>query len=256
MYIFFYRTTLNMPDKKILKTLDQLKHRELTLRLREEILNQREQKLAELEMKITLRAKMMEEMYHQAEIYLKHCHQYYKKQQQVMNRKTKPKPSYEDLDATYVSCGDSVVQETATTSKKLDVGSIMKPQNFTRTLSERRIRFKGHSPLKELDFNRKKLAPTGKLPRKSPNKVSKALGSGTSEGWVTCSEEGIEYVGDGSRQKGDETMGSKASNTRRSIIWTQEGTRRAFQLLKIMNNMQKENVQPRSRSTSLKHTQL
>ncbi|VEN53685.1 unnamed protein product [Callosobruchus maculatus] len=247
-----------MADKKHCKVLDQLKHRELTLRKREEILNERELKLVELEKRISLRAKMMEEMYQKAETYLKYCHQYYTKheQQQLLNTKSKQKQSYEDLDSTYVSCGDSVVQE-GTTSKKLDVASISKPHHFTRTLSERRIRFKGHSPLTDLDYNRKKIGPTGKTFHKSSHKVqSKTSGSSTSEGWLTCSEEAVEYVLDDNRKGGNEAVENKVCSARRSICWTQEDTRRAFQLLRVMNGLQKENVQPILKATTLKHTRL
>nr|CAI5830882.1 unnamed protein product [Callosobruchus analis] len=241
-----------MADKKQ-KGLDQLKHRELTLIKREEILNEREHKLVELEKRILLKAKMTEEMYQKAETYLKQCHQYYMQHEHQLNTKSKPKQSYEDLDSTYVSCGDSVMQE-GTTSKKLDVASIPKPHHFTRTLSERRIRFKGHSPLKDLDYNRKKIGPTAKTFHKSSHKVqSKTSASSTSEGWLTCSEEAVEYVVDGIRKKGDQVVEDKICSARRSICWTQEDTRRAFQLLKVMNSLQKENVQPISRA---KHTRL
>nr|CAH7744158.1 unnamed protein product [Callosobruchus chinensis] len=247
-----------MADNKNSKVLDQLKHRELTLRKREEILNEREVKLVELEKRISLRAKKTEEMYQKAETYLKYCHQYYTKheQQHLLNTKAKQKQSYEDLDSTYVSCGDSVVQE-GTTSKKLDVASISKPHHFTRTLSERRIRFKGHSPLKDLDYNRKKIGPKGKTSHKSSHKAqSKISGSSTSEGWLTCSEEAVEYVVDGIRKTGEEGVEDKICSARRSICWSQEDTRRAFQLLRVMNGLQKENVQPLTRATTLKHTRL
>ncbi|XP_065160357.1 serine/threonine-protein kinase Nek2-like [Atheta coriaria] len=122
--------------------LENLRKRESQLKITEQKLQERERNLEKKEKKIALMERIVKEKTSRAELYLKRA------------RDLKPsvkamKPSsYEKNDTSFsADCGESTIMPT---SRKMDVKEIPKPTKFTRTMSERRVRFKSHSPLKEI----------------------------------------------------------------------------------------------------------
>ncbi|CAH0547539.1 unnamed protein product [Brassicogethes aeneus] len=236
--------TKNLQDVGDKNTKDSHRSRELALQMRERKLYDREQKLLNREKKLVIMERQLNDKLMQAELYLKRC------------KETKPEQSltkltYENLDSTYVECGDSVIMPT---SKKLDVNTILKPNTFSRTFSEKRIRFKGHSPLKDLDTNKRKSI---RLPRKKEKLTSEC-----SSDWKTCSENDSEIASlDGIKQSKQLFVDDVCENEYeippdcRPISWTHENKKYAFELLKIMNEgTEYENQANWNRE--VRHTQL
>ncbi|KAJ8983272.1 hypothetical protein NQ317_007172 [Molorchus minor] len=219
--------------------LEKLRKKEAAIQFREQELNEKERKLAIREKKISIMERTIAEKWQQAELYLNRC----RESKSASSGSTKSnsesqheKKSYENLDSTYVSCGDSILLPTST---KLNVNKIVKPASFTRTLSERRIRFKGHSPLKEMDLNKRKSF------RQSRSKFG--THSKLSSDWLTCSEDTDKSSREGSttnisnksRQlfKKQSLYENDVNNVQcKPIVWTEESKKYAFELLKIMND--------------------
>ncbi|KAJ8970274.1 hypothetical protein NQ314_001304 [Rhamnusium bicolor] len=226
--------------------LEKLRNKEIALQVREQQLNEKEHKLSTRERKIAVMERIAREKLQQAELYLKRCREF-KPSNSGSIKSTGPsqgeeKLSYENLDSTYVSCGDSILLPT---SKKLNVNKIIKPAPFTRTLSERRIRFKGHSPLKEVDFNKRKSVRLPKLQKRKCNKKNSE--------WLTCSEETDKSSIEGSimgickkskqlfpARNMYENENLKSDDQCKPITWTEENKKYAFELLRVLNS-DKEN---------------
>lgn len=235
--------------------LEKLRNKEASLQVREQQLREREYKLVLKEKKIALMERAVKEKLQQAELYLKRCRESKSissdSAKSTTSMQKQKKLSYENLDSTYVSCGDSIILPT---SSKLNVSKIVKPAPFTRTLSERRIRFKGHSPLKEIDYN-KKIVKQSKSQRGNAKKSSD---------WWTCSEDTDKSSMDGyskaSNRKAKQLFSARNvyenenlinSDTQcKPITWTEENKRYAFELLRAMN-INKEN-----QCLEVKHTCL
>lgn len=237
--------------------LEKLRNKEAFLQIREQQLNEREYKLILKEKKIALMERAVKEKLQQAELYLKRCRESKSASgdsaKSTSSTQKQKKLSYENLDSTYVSCGDSIILPT---SSKLNINKIIKPASFTRTLSERRIRFKGHSPLKEIDYNKKNIKQSksqkGNLRKKSE--------------WLTCSEDTDKSSLDGnsketytkakqlfSKRNAYENENENFTNYDMEctpITWTEENKRYAFELLRTMN-IDKEN-----QAVEVKHTCL
>ncbi|XP_018564702.1 serine/threonine-protein kinase Nek2-like [Anoplophora glabripennis] len=246
---------INYKDGSKLYTLklEKLRKKEASLQVREQQLNEREYKLMLKEKKIALMDRAAKEKLQQAELYLKRCREPKSVSSESSKSTRKEKKTYENLDATYVSCGDSILLPT---SSKLNVNKIIKPTSFTRTLSERRIRFKGHSPLKEIDFNKRNTRQS---------KLKKAFFRKNDSGWLTCSEDNDKSSIEGNTKakrcnKAKQLFSDKNTYQNdilissdmqyKSITWTEENKKHAFELLRMMND-DKEN-----QGLQVKHTYL
>lgn len=211
--------------------IEKLKEKEISLQQKEKMLKEMEHKLSIREKKVTSMEKLLRDNIKQAEE-TKNC-----------NCSSRG-PIKENLDSTYISCGDSVVMPT---SKKLNVREIIKPATFTRTLSEKRIRFKGHSPLKDIDFNRRRSV--------RHTRFHKDVYVKTGE-WTTCSEDTEKTEKKGTNKKCKQLFPTYENNSNvivnknvaKSLQWTEENKKYAFELLRLMN---KEN-----KPTDVKHTYL
>ncbi|KAG5891079.1 Protein kinase-like domain superfamily [Gonioctena quinquepunctata] len=240
------------------------KEKETFFQAREQELKEWEHRLAIRENRIASIEKSTKEKLQRADFYLKSCRKKsYSISSSEGSNKYLPidKHSYKsrndenhgpNLDSTYVSIGDSIILPT---SKKLNVNEIIKPAPFTRTLSEKRIRFKGHSPLKDMDFNRRRSVKLPKKPKEKNNLKGELL---------TCSEDCDKSsfrIGKKSTDKKCKQLfpepstlvndcGVKVDEEQcKPIKWTEENKKYAFQLLRMMNN-DKENV------CELRHTDL
>lgn len=229
---------IKLPDSEKRHTHNakqDLRAREAAIRSKEMKLQEMEQGLIHREKKLMQMEKILNEKLMQAEQYLKKC-------KTGTLKPEKPQPNYENLDSTYVDCGDSIIMPT---SKKLDVNTIAKPANFTRTLSERRIRFKGHSPLKEVDLNRRKSV---KMLKKKTVSASEC-----SSDWKTCSENDSELSSQDGTKSNSITYSKQlfiddiceneyeVPPDCQPISWTFESKKYAFELLRIMNGSEKDN---------------
>lgn len=220
--------------------LEKIRKMETMLCLKEEELNERERKLDNKEKKLYLLEHNLRDKIQQVELYLKRCQNRCRSHTSGSSKastdsqsssKSSQKISCPELDSTYVSCGAS---DFLPTSSKLQIEKIIKPQSFTRTMSERRITFKT-SPLKENTFNKK------------PNKYksmrhSKIIeGSGINLPWREEAE--TEYENDLQIQI------IEKSEIIKSMGWTEENKKYAFDMLRLMNSEEQEN-------TEIKHTYL
>ncbi|XP_023014455.2 serine/threonine-protein kinase Nek2 [Leptinotarsa decemlineata] len=234
--------------------IKKLRSKEIALKMREQKLNDWEYRLTNREKKIASMERTMKEKLQQAELYLKRCREnksnYSSETSKHSGKNDSNINSDQNLDSTYISVGESVILPT---SKKLNVNEIVKPAPFTRTLSDRRIRFKGHSPLKDIDFNK----------RKNFKQLKKIKESKSD--WITCSEDN-----DRSSAENDVKMLNRKckelfpkhcatyENNYRSIMyeedcepikWTEENKKYAFRLLRMMNDEKENNCE-------VKHTYL
>lgn len=207
--------------------IQNIHKRELKLKMNEEKLKQKEFDLHKREKKIALAERLIKEKMTRAELYLR----------KSKDCKIKTKPTYEKLDTSFsADCGDSVI---ITTSKKID--DIIPPK-FHRTFSERRIKFKGHSPLKEINYNYNNI-------RRLHNKDTKEYLTSTDKISETNSEKS-----NGEKQKkilfasvfrkGKTNEKTKSvedlSAGFRPISWTEESKKHAFELLRLMNNVEEQ----------------
>ncbi|CAG9824383.1 unnamed protein product [Phaedon cochleariae] len=253
--------TANCNEEKnyFIRKLEKLRNKEAALLVREQKLAEREHRLSNKEKKIALMEKTVQEKLQKLELYLKHSRDTKFSTSGSSNLNyTKPskktQPSYDNLDSTYVSCVDSVV---CPTSKKLNVNAIVKPAPFTRTLSERRIRFKGYSPLKDMDLNKRRSIRLAK-----PN-INKDIENASKSDWVTCSEDNASVdlkkktLNKKCKQLFPKTVAAyenatdiKLDTQPKPPKWTEENKKYAFKLLRLMND-DKEN-----QSVEVKHTYL
>ena len=219
--------------------LENIKNREMFLRNREEMLDEREHFLLKRERKITLLERLAKQKMTQANLYLKRCKQ------------SKSKHITGNIDTSLSpECDDTIIIPT---SKKLHVEKIPKLNSLPRTASQRHIRFKGHSPLKEIHNT------FGSDRCKSLKKTSPS--SGLSES--TC-KSGVECEIDSSKSKKSRPKFNltsvftnkskkvernakreivyKVSDEIEPIVWTEGDKRQAFELLRIMNEEKIDNV--------------
>ncbi|XP_030756340.1 serine/threonine-protein kinase ppk16-like isoform X2 [Sitophilus oryzae] len=213
---------------EILERLEKIRQREAAVKIKEQILKEKERKIENKEKKLHILERTLKEKIQQVELHLKRCREgksltsgsskASSTNSQLSSRSQKL--SYEELDSTYVSCAPSDLIKTST---KLQVNNISKPQNFPKTLSEKRITFKV-SPLK--DNNRKITNKRNSIRR------SRIL------------DENIDI-----HKLGEYENNIKIEGSIDNVAWSKENKKYAFDMLRIMNSEDKEN-------TEVKHTYL
>ncbi|XP_018320928.1 probable serine/threonine-protein kinase nek2 [Agrilus planipennis] len=260
----------NFYNEKIRLQIENIKNRETYLKNQEQKLMEKEFELKRREKKVALLEKLSAEKYSRAELYLKTAKE---------NRTSKVTVKDENVeihnatDASFsADCGDTSILPT---SSKFDLNKFKKPPAFTRTFSERHVRFKGHSPLKEKEYNRKGIL------RNSFMRESKHETNSSSEvvSWCTLSsesnsEKSLKFEGKEKKkslfpsltskrksflkeklprsnsEEFKETGGDFSKTEVRPISWTEDSKKQAFELLKIMNSVKdKENI-------PIRHTKL
>ncbi|KAK9687737.1 hypothetical protein QE152_g36045 [Popillia japonica] len=224
--------------------LENFKNREVALQIRESKLIEIEHDLVKRQNKIALLEKAAKEKLLQADLRLK----------RINNKKHKEKQQIqcEKLDnSSSVDYCDSVI---ITTSSKLNHDCISKSK-FARSVSERRIKFKGHSPLKavqisqskpkiECENNRNKVEFEKNRMRTNCNKPDSNC-----EKIRQTSKKRLSFLDRFTRKNTDKTIETRHSNSLKDlttdkispdlfkpIIWTEENKRQAFSLLRIMNS--------------------
>lgn len=204
--------------------LEKLRRRETALQIKEQLLNEQERKLAIKEKRLQIMERSIKEKLQQAELYLKRCREGGKSISSGSSHSSSIKHN-EEIEASYVT-----QEEVQTTSTKLQVDKIIKPPSFSRTLSERRIRFKT-SPLKDRNFARKKSVRQPKILEEDP-KVE-MVGKRRSLMFLPP-----EYEND---------VVTAPPDVRN--MWSDETKKYAFEMLRILNSDEKENIE-------VKHTVL
>lgn len=241
--------------------LEHIKNRETALKIREEKLTGKAHELHKREKKIALMERVVKDKMLHAEVYLKRCREV----KSTSSSSSNSKISYENIDTSFsADCGDSSIN--IPTSNKINSHFIKKPPGFTRTMSDRRIvRFKGHSPLKNV-CNKNNSFKDCKQ-QKNISTINETI-SGTS------SEECLQKKSK-SRKKLDLFSLLPARNRKplvdlnvqdniiheeteydasdrqcdyRPVSWTEESKQQAFDLLRLMN--QNEEI------GTIKHTYL
>ncbi|KAL1500969.1 hypothetical protein ABEB36_006379 [Hypothenemus hampei] len=130
-------------DLDLDERLKKLEIKDAALRIKETLLKDKERELATKERKLQIMERDLKEMQYKINRDSR------KSLSSISStHSSKNLHNYSEEEPSYVSCGDS---EVFPTSSKLQVEKISKPKNFTRTMSERRIRFKT-SPLKDRNF--------------------------------------------------------------------------------------------------------
>ncbi|XP_028143706.1 uncharacterized protein LOC114337463 [Diabrotica virgifera virgifera] len=202
--------------------IERLWEKDLLLKRKEKELQEREYKLVSKEKEIYLLEKKLKEG-------LK-CN---------CNKDINDKP---DLDSTYVSIGDSVIVCTTSTNT-----NNIKPVTFTKTVTEKRIKFKGHSPLKDIHFNRRSAKFT-KTCKAASNK------SMMNSEWVSCSTDTDKSSLTSQKQLfrsyEKHSKDIPYSGGPKPMQWTEENKRNAFELLRRLNSNQ-ENIPPEVKHTNL-----
>ncbi|KAF5282869.1 hypothetical protein FQR65_LT14193 [Abscondita terminalis] len=187
--------------------LKNLRNHERALRILEDNLCFKEHELKKREKKLAIMERTVKDKLLHAEVYLKRC----KENKSSIKSSTK---KYDDLDSTLC---ESLIEVTC---KKINPNNVKRPSNFTRSLSQRRVQFKGHSPLKE---------KFGKDVYDVPSKKKLELPSSNKN--KSLSEQNID----------------KGLQDCRPISWCEGTKQQAFELLRVINN--KENP-------AVKHTYL
>lgn len=237
-----------------------LKAREASVKVREEQLEQKEHSLQKREKKVALMERMAKEKFVRAELYLK----------QVRDTKAsssrgksigncKSKNLHLEDSSLYSVADDTLIQPSAA---KLDIKCIPKPSNFSRTMSERKIRFKGHSPLKDLrNINRTLVDNRGSKPL--PFEIYKKNCNSDFDNTDTMQTKRISmglfkkskklFAREENLVK-DSTAKDKTLNTKecRPLSWTEESKKNAFNLLRVMNSLDYE----KNSDIQIKHTYL
>lgn len=201
--------------------LEALRRREASVKAREQKLLEKEHELRKREKKVALLERMAREKLSRAELYLRR------------SRDPKAKIKYEEIDTSFsADCGDSLVPR--------------KP-SFVRSMSERRVHFKGHSPLKEHGAS----VGSGRIVTQARDDSS-GRGSASSNDHLPEGNIKRRFSLFQSRSKSSVGVVEERSVAEqcRPISWTEESKRHAFDLLRIINAENKENVLP------VKHTYL
>lgn len=226
------------------KKLEQLRKKEYALKLREDKIERKEYKLNAREKKIDMNEKAVRDKLTQAELYLKRCRE---------NRNTQLN-KYENVDNSLtVEYEEIEYEDNIETSKKLDV-SKLKLQPIARSLSERKIKFKGHSPLKQINFNKPKVYKKHKENQcKDFTETKYALKNEKfSENSHRIKNDIIEDHRKSTFIKSSVDGLQNEFLDCRPIAWTKENKKQAFELLRIMNS----NTDKRIHNNDVRHTFL
>ncbi|KAK4877402.1 hypothetical protein RN001_009908 [Aquatica leii] len=206
--------------------LRNLRNHERTLKMQEDKLLSKEHELKKREKKLAIMERTVKEKLLHAEVYLKRCRET-KASSMGSSKKC------DDLNSTISAACESLV---AATSKKLNPSNIKKPSNFTRSLSQHRVHFKGHSPLKE-KFGKNSKCNNDGIDGVKTNGCSKKK----MELFSTTMNKNKKPLSDQNVQL------EKKTEYIRPISWCGEAKQHAFELLRFMN--EKENL-------AVKHTYL
>lgn len=202
----------NEDNQKLETRLRNIHKKESHLKGLEEKLNMREREITKKERKVALMERMVKEKMRRADLYFKSA------QNSKSSNKALNKPaSYEKFDTSFsADCGDSSILPTS--AKMFSPGK----KTLTRSYSEKKIKFRGHSPLKDIHYNynrHHKAASTSDIITKDKVK-EKSLNKRFSKIF--------------SREKPAE---NKENNIIvRPISWTEENKKQAFELLKTLDN--------------------
>lgn len=199
----------------------------MKLKIREQTLYEKELQLQNREKQIAVREKLANDKITQAE----NCLKKYKEKRSTAIKETSSK----DFDSTFYSeaCEkDSIILPTST---KMMETKVKKPAAFSRSTSERKIRFKGHSPLKDIHNK------TNKSLRKSSKSLKHNKPKSVKE------DEGCKILFTDENQYENTVVDRKEC---RPISWTEENKKFAFDLLRMMNESQ---IKPKH---GVKHTFL
>lgn len=245
------QNALNESIESSTARLEALKIRECAVKSREQRLCEKEHELRKREKKVTLMERTVKEKMSRAELYLKRS-----------KSTGKSKSSYENLDTSFsADCGDSIIVPTAAKPGK----------TFMRTMSERRVHFKGHSPLKKMYNTNVGSGRIATQAQRAPMQDIKCGGGSSATGPHTeCFSEASsdDYWTKGTVKRRSQLFsifGSSKNKTNpkdgndnrnamqqcRPISWTNESKQHAFDLLRILNAENKENV-----DVPVKHTYL
>lgn len=216
-----------------------LKSKEAALKLREQQLDVREQCLEKREKIITTMECTAREKIAQ---YLKKC------SDMKMVRNGKRNSTCRSKQLYFPDSNMSVDNDSSTipTTVKLDMKYIVRPSNFARTMSERRIRFKGHSPLKDIkNINHFSMEPhTSKGTQLERNMNSNF------ENTTIVKHKRISlgpFLKKSRKLFGKEVAPHEASSEKESkciiqecrpVSWTEESKKNAFSLLRVMNSIE------------------
>lgn len=237
-----------------------LKAREASIKLREEKLEHREHCLQKREKKVALLERIAKEKFVRAELYLKQTRDTKassssgKSSIECMNKKLQL-----DDSSLYSAADDSFIKPS---TAKLDIRCIPKPSNFSRTMSERKIRFKGHSPLKDLR-NISRLSVDHRASKTMQTDISEKVNSSNFEDTDEIKNRRISlglfkkskklFVREENSKK-DSAAREKKLNLQecRPLSWTEESKKNAFNLLRVMNSIECE----KNSDIQIKHTYL
>ncbi|XP_066144293.1 serine/threonine-protein kinase Nek2-like [Euwallacea fornicatus] len=216
--------------------LEKLRKREAAVRTKELLIGEQAKRLSVRERKVHLMERTAREKLQQAELYLKRS-----KEGSTSSRSNNSqfslqskKTCTEEVDSSYISIEES---DIFCTSTKLQVNKIVKPSNFSRTMSERKIRFKV-SPLKDRNFIRRGT-------EKSSLRQSRILEENKFETIIKQQKKKSLFLTNEYKKIGIEKVPCEVSN----IGWSEETKKQAFDMLRMLNCGDKENV-------DIKHTVL
>lgn len=242
--------------------LKNLKAREASVRLREEQLQQREHCLQKSEKKVALMERMAKEKISHAELYLKRARDTKTSSSSGKSSSASRNKKWQlDDSSLYSAANDTFIKPS---TAKLDIKCIAKPANFSRTMSERKIRFKAHSPLKDLrnlnrlsmDHRASKLVPVDICEKTYntgvENNADEAKNKRVSLGLFRKSKK---LFGKDENLEKEYTAAEKGRNLKecRPLSWTKESKKNAFHLLRVMNSMECEK---KISDVEIKHTYL
>lgn len=215
--------------------LENLKNREIALKYLEKKLTEKELILNKRERMLTIMENEIKEKMCQAELHLEKA-----KQTRHLNSGTHKKLNYDNLDSTLsaAECDETIVLPT---SAKINLDNI-KPHKFARSLSERRIRFKGHSPLKNTcNINTECKSRT--------SQVTECIGSVKTRKKCAISKliKRKSKLFEAEVDKENDQMQPSC----RPISWSEEAKRQAFDMLRVMNAAEMGRMVP-----EIKHTHL
>lgn len=217
---------------------ENLRNKEVALKYLEKKLLEKECILNKRERMLTIMENEIKEKMRQAELHLNKA-----KRTKHLNSGAHKKSNYDNLDTTLsaAECDETIALPT---SAKISLDNI-KSYNFSRSLSERRIRFKGHSPLKNtcitnVDCKARTSQATelvGNVKSRKKCALSKL---------IKRKSKLFEAEVD---NKENEEIPPRADC--RPISWSEEAKRQAFDMLRVMNAAETERGLPEMRHTHL-----
>lgn len=235
-------TICNFDDEKYRARLNNLKNREVAIHKLQEELSHKELLLRKREKKTALMERFVKDKLVRAELYLKHSRE--KKSSTSSNGKSSccQDKDYENLNVSLSAAEcDSVIIPTST---KMDF-NIAKPKPFTRTMSERKIRFKGHSPLKDIRNIPRHSRENDKYKSHENKNHTEKLKLGN-----LLIKKSKQLFQKDANQRCEVT--AIEGNDCRPISWTEETKKHAYDLLRVLNAAENEN----QNSLQVKHTHL